>query len=156
MADVTVPSVTGGVVERHPGGRITCSVKAGESFSGGELVELTGAATGFEVQVAGAESKSVLGVAMYDGDGDNANKDKVTVALAGVWDLKASGSINAGDLVIAAADGDVKAIDAFAATDTQAVILEQFNDLAAVIGIALEDIANTATGAILLRLGGTL
>ena len=96
MADVRIPSVTGGVVERYPGGRITCRVQAGQTISGGMLVALTGAPTGNEVVKAGAASTATLGIAMFDGNGDIADMNKITVATTGAWDLTASAAINAG------------------------------------------------------------
>lgn len=155
MTDVRIPSVTGGVVERYPGGRITCSVKAGQVVSGGDLVELTGAATGNEVQRAGALSNAVLGIALFDGNGDLDDQDKVTVATVGVWDLKAVGAVNAGDKVACAANGQIQTVAAnynvsSPPVDTQ--LEAQF----AVVGVALEDIANGQRGAVLLRVGGSL
>lgn len=155
MTDVTIPSVTGGVVERHPGGRIPCTVKAGTTITGGKLVELTGAALGYEVQTGTLYGRAVLGVAMHDGNGDVDGKKIVSVATVGVWNLKASGAINAGDKVACAASGDVVSVEAVGnisspPVDTQ--IEQQF----AAIGIALEDISNGQVGAVLLRCGGSL
>lgn len=104
----TIPSITGSVVERHPGGRITVGVKSGQTVVGGNLVEITAA---FEVQKAGADSLKVLGVATHDADPAGEVK-KVTVAMSGVWDLTASGSVTAGDYVKAGAAGVAVAIAA--------------------------------------------
>jgi hypothetical protein len=155
MADVTIPSVTGGVVERHPGGRISCKVKAGTTIVGGKLVELTGAALGYEVQTGTLYGPAVLGVAMMDGNGDVEGKKVVTVATVGVWNLKASGAINAGDKVACAASGDVISVAGVQNISSPPVDFQVEQQLA-VIGIALEDITNGNLGAILLRLGGSL
>lgn len=155
MADITVPSVTGGQVERHPGGRLTCKVKAGVTILGGKLVELTGAALGFEIQTGTALSNAVLGIAMMDGNGDVDGKKEITVATAGVWNLKAVGAINAGDKVACAANGDVQTVAANYNVSSPPVDTQLEAQFASV-GIAMEDIANAQVGAVLLRLGGTI
>lgn len=98
---------------------------------GGRLVETTGSMT---VGPAGAASIKVLGVAARDA----VNGVSIPVYTGGVHDLVATGAIAAGDVVCAAAGGTVAPIGA--------------NVFAAKVGRALEAIANTATGRILLTL----
>ncbi len=128
-------AITGGIVEYFPGDRITCTVKAAQSVSGGDLVELT---ADREVQPAGAGSVVVLGVALYDA----AAGKPVTVATRGVWPIKAAGAITQGARLEAAAAGDARTLQT---TDTTGSL-----DPRCKIGIALEDIADTATGRVLL------
>ncbi len=127
--------VTGGIVEYFPGGRITCTVKAAQSVSGGDLVELT---ADREVQAAGAGSLVVLGVALHDA----AAGKPVTVATCGVWPVKAAGAITQGARLEAAAAGDARTLQTVDAAGSL--------DPRCKIGIALEDIADTATGRVLL------
>lgn len=100
---VVVGSIRGGVTEVFaPGDRVTYAVKAGQTVHGGKLVELTG---NYEVQEAAADSAKVIGIALYDGVGNNG--ESVTVAAEGVWMLLVTdaGGIAAGDRVQAAAAG---------------------------------------------------
>jgi hypothetical protein len=103
VPDITIGSVRGGVVEQFaPGDRITVTITTGQTVTGGMLVEMLG--TGL-CQKAGAGSARVLGVALYDADGDSAEQKTVTVATEGVWYLTASGSVDAGTFLTAAANG---------------------------------------------------
>jgi hypothetical protein len=150
MPAVVIPAITGGVVERYEGDRITCAVKTGVTVRGGRLVELTGAATGHEVQEAGAVSLSVLGVALYDADPAGEIK-KVTVATEGVYDLLAVGAINAGDQVFAGAAGTVTTVTAVDPTNV-GTLGTGMTATRAAIGTALDDIVDATVGPILLRI----
>lgn len=81
-----------------PGHGITLKASAG--ITGGQLVEVTGSGT---VGPAGAASAKVVGVAAFDA----AINDNVTVFAGGVQHGTASGAITAGDVVQAAASGQV-------------------------------------------------
>ncbi len=130
-------AITGGIVEYGPGDRITCTVKAGQSVSGGDLVELT---ADREVEPAGAGSLVAIGVALHDA----AASKPVTVATRGIWPIKAAGAITQGARLEAAAAGDARTLQTVDAAGSY--------DPRAKIGIALEDIADTATGRVLLTL----
>ena len=81
-----------------PGQAIT--LKASAAITGGQVVEVTGAGT---VGPAGANSTKVVGVAGFDA----AINDYVTVYAGGVQNCTSAGVITAGDLVAAAASGNV-------------------------------------------------
>lgn len=81
-----------------PGQAIT--LKASAAITGGQVVEVTGAGT---VGPAGANSTKVVGVAGFDA----AINDYVTVCAGGVQNCTSAGVITAGDLVAAAASGNV-------------------------------------------------
>lgn len=139
---------TGGVVEAFPSGatKITCTVAA--AITAGRLVEVAGNRT---VQMAAADSNKVVGVALEGSDGVGAGTaaaDKIAVATGGVFLLTASGAINAGDKLVAAANGQVSTVAVAAAT------AQSITDTRAIIGIALEAIANGATGHVLLQTTG--
>lgn len=138
-------AVTGGVGERFPSGKKR-TMTASAAVTAGRLVEMSGNRT---VQHAGAASLKVYGVALQDYDGVAATGAKVTVARDGVWYLTATGAIAAGDQLIAAANGTVSALAA-AGGATAADI----NNARAVIGIALEAIANGQQGPVELGLPG--
>lgn len=81
-------------------------LKASEDVKKGQVVVISGDMT---VAPSTAASAKVLGVAMFD-----AKKDEpVSVETEGLFSMKASGAITAGDKVASAADGAVaKATDA--------------------------------------------
>lgn len=140
---VTIPSITGGIVEYYAGPTATFAVKTGQTVTGGDLVELTAA---MEVQAAGAGSEKVVGVAMHDADPAGEIK-KVTVWLKGaVLPLKANGAITAGDLVESAAAGDVSTV----AASGGAYVQGEANNYRQLVGLALESISNAATGKIMV------
>lgn len=149
MTDPTViPSLRGGQVEKFAdGNRITMTVAAGQAATGGKLVK---AATGSLVcQDATAGATSVVGVAMHDA----AAGEIVTVATDGVWLLKASGQINAGDRVKAASNGDVSSIAPdVTSTPTETTIEAALTVLQGVVGYALADITTAELGPIKLTL----
>lgn len=107
------------------------SQAATATIVGGRLVEQTGNMT---VATAGAASIKVLGVAARGA----VNGQSLPVYVDGVHDLVATGAIAAGDIVAAAAGGTVAPIGA--------------NVFGTKVGRALEAIANTATGRILITL----
>lgn len=128
MADVTIPSVRGGVVEKYlPGDRWTATVLAAQSVTGGQLVE--GGAGDRVVRAAQADSLVSVGVALHDA----AAGEKVTVASQGVWLLTASGAISAGQRIKCGAAG-------------VAVGIAADGDPRFIIGVALSDIANGQQG----------
>src|SRR4051794_6606254 len=131
MAVGTVGSVT----ERFGSGAPSITMAASAALTAGRLVEATGNRT---VGPAGAGSVKVIGVAKQDYDGVAATGTKLAVATGGVWNLRAGGTIAAGDELIAGAAGVVVA--AGAAPDARTVV-----------GIALEAIANGQDGPVLLR-----
>lgn len=139
MADVTIPSIRGGVTERYlPGDRYTATVAAGQTATGGRL--LIGATGDRVVQTAGAGALNVVGVAMHDA----AAGEKVTVAAEGVWLITASGTIAPGDRVEAAASGQVRVLTA---VDTAGSF-----DPRAVVGWAMADATNGNACPVKLRL----
>ncbi len=85
----------------QPGDPITCDVSA--DVAGGQLVEITG-----DLAVGPADAATAatfLGTAAFDAK----TGQKVTVLIGGVQPIVASGAIVAGQSVVAAADGKVKA-----------------------------------------------
>lgn len=123
---MAAPNVTGGITEYFsPGEHLTMT--AAEAIVGGNVVKLTANRT---VSKGTAAAAAAIGVALYDaGTGD-----LVTVAVGGVWPLKASGAISAGDLLTPAAAGAVSAA----------------SGANPVIAMALEAIADGATGRCLI------
>lgn len=81
-----------------PGETITRTASA--TITAGQLLEVTGDGT---VGPAGANSLKWVGVAGFDA----VNGDRVTVHCGGVQKLVASGTVTAGDIVSAAAAGQV-------------------------------------------------
>lgn len=140
MADVTIGSVRGGVVEKFaPADRITFTVAAGQAATGGKLVELV---TGQDRQVRTAQQGSlrVIGVALHDA----AAGEKVAVACEGVWLLFADGAVAAGDAVEASTAGDVRVLATVDAAGS-------FNPRA-LVGRAINDFANDTLGLVRLSL----
>lgn len=76
------------------------TLKASASVTGGQVVAVSGAGT---IAPAGAASVAVVGVTAFDG----VLNDNVTVFVGGVHNLTASGSVTAGDPVVAGAAGTV-------------------------------------------------
>ncbi len=104
---------------------------ASAAITGGQLVEVTGNMTGGP---AGALSTKVVGVASNDA----ASGAAIALFREGIQWLTATGAIAAGDQVCCAAGGTVQTIGA--------------NSAFTVIGVALEAIANGASGRVSLRL----
>ena len=136
---------TGGVVEVFPSGAPKFTRTAAAAITAGRLVEV--AATG-TVQMAGANSLKVVGVAL-EGTDFVGTPDKIAVASGGVFLLTASGAITAGDLLVAAANGQVSTLAAVT-TPTAADV----TNTRAIIGKALDSIANGQTGRVLLNVAG--
>jgi len=86
-----------------PGQAVT--LKASAAITGGQLVAVTGVGT---VGPAGANAVNWIGVASNDA----AQNDNVTIFTDGVQSVTASGSVTAGDLVVAAAAGAVSTLAA--------------------------------------------
>lgn len=112
-----------------PGAAITYTASA--AIVGGQLVVPTGDR---RVGPAGAGALNCVGVAL----GDAAAEAEVVVQREGVFELTANGAIAAGANVRCAAAGEVETIGA--------------NDLDQKVGVALEAIADNATGEIALTL----
>ena len=109
-----------------PGASITCT--AGDTITGGRLVEITGDRT---VKVASAGSTAVIGVAGYDATtGDNVT---VFTRADGVHGLVASEAITAGASVSVADDGKI----ATATAPTEGGETEPGTPGSDIIGIAL-------------------
>ena len=134
MSVIAVPgNVRGGQVELYaPDEPITATVGAGQSVSGGLLVEsLAGDRV---VRTAQATSAICVGVALFDA----AAGIQVTVSADGVWMLTASGAIGAGNKVICGAAG-------------VAVVAAATPDARTLVGRAISDIANLAQGPCIIR-----
>lgn len=133
-------AVTGGrFVKWKPGSIVTFTTAA--AVTQGRLVEITGAMT---VGMAAAGSRKVVGVALQTSD---AAGDKIAVQLLGyIIKCRASGAVAAGDEVMAAANGDVQAVAAAGAAYVQA----EANNARAIVGVAVEAIANGLEGNVLV------
>lgn len=136
---------TGGVVEAFPSGASKVTMTASAAITAGRLVEVTGNRT---VGMAGANSVKVMGVAL-EGTDFVGTADKIAIATGGVFLLTASGAVSAGDLLVAAANGQVSTL-AVVTTPTPADV----TNTRAIIGRALEAISNGQTGRVLLNVGG--
>jgi predicted RecA/RadA family phage recombinase len=128
------PNVKGGIVEyAHPGDKLTFTVGA-TPVVGGNVVKLSGNRL---VIPTTAVTDRPVGVALHDA----AVGETVTVATEGVWPLKAAGAVAAGDnLTPGAVSGTVSPDNA---TPTEAMSR---------VGIALEAIADTAVGRVMVKL----
>lgn len=140
-------AVSGGVSPVYKGGGPRITASAASALTEGTLVEL--AATGASVQTAGAASLKVLGVALQTA---GAASDLIAVDTSGVHLLTASGAISAGDKVETDTGGKVKTIAAVN-NASAATVATGVTDTRAQVGIALDDIADTAKGRILLTVG---
>lgn len=103
---------------------------ASTAITGGQLCEVSGTGT---VGPAGAGSAKVVGVAAFDA----ATNASVTLFRGGIQELTASGTVTAGDQVVAAAAGQV-ATKAAAGTAT----LGDINDARAILGVAMTTATN--------------
>lgn len=91
--------IQGGIVEyAHPAEFLTYTVASGQTVTGGQLVELSGART---VRPSQAGSRAVVGVALHNA----AAGEIVSVCRNGVWPVTASENLAAGDRIVAAAAG---------------------------------------------------
>lgn len=114
----------------NPGQAITSQASA--AITGGQLLAVSGSGT---VAPAGANALNWVGVATQDA----ANGEKVGVVAGGVQRLTASGAVTAGDVVVAAAAGQVSTLAAVT-TPTAADV----TNTRAIVGIALTTAANGA------------
>lgn len=120
----------GGIVEYFsPGDRITCTSSG--SVTGGNVVKLVGN----RIISAAVAADSAFGVALHNA----ATGEIVSVACVGVWPLKASTTITAGQFVVTTASGQV-------APGTSA----STHDI--LVGQALEGINSGASGPVRLSL----
>jgi predicted RecA/RadA family phage recombinase len=128
---MAAPNLKGGIVEySSPSGKLTMTVGAG-GVVGGNIVALSANRTVVKAGVA----DHPIGVALHDA----AAGEIVTIATQGVWPCKASGAVGFGDTLVVGAAGTVL-------TDNSAP------DAALFVGVALESIADTASGRVKLRL----
>ena len=98
---------------------------ASATITGGQLVAVSGVST---VAPAGANASGWIGVAAFDA----ATGDLVTVLNGGVQELVTTGTVTAGDLVVAGAAGTVSTL-AVVTTPTAADV----TNTRAVVGVAL-------------------
>jgi hypothetical protein len=108
---------------RTPGDAIVATASA--TITGGVLVAVSGNGT---VATAGANAANWVGVAAFD----VVSGDSLTVYSGGVQELTASGTVTAGDLVVAAASGQVSTLAAVT-TPTAADV----TNTRAIVGVAL-------------------
>ncbi len=108
---------------------------ASASITGGQLVAVSGVST---VGPAGANAVNWLGVAGFDA----ASADLVTIYADGVQELVTTGTVTAGDLVVAAAAGTVSTLAAVS-TPTAGDV----TNTRAIVGVAL----TTATTGLKVR-----
>lgn len=104
--------------------------QASATITGGQLVAVSGSGT---VGPAGANALNWIGVAAFD----VVNGDNVDVHTGGVQRLVASGGVTAGDIVVAAAAGQVSTLAAVS-TPTAADV----TNTRAIVGIALTTATN--------------
>lgn len=130
------------IVEYHkPGDLVTFTVGA-TAVEAGDVVALSGNMT---VIPAAADSQATVGVAAYDA----AVGDPVAVFIGGMvlpMTTAAGETLAAGDRVISAGGGQVKAADVPGATYVQA----EAQGFLKVIGIALQAVGAASTGKVLL------
>jgi hypothetical protein len=108
---------------KNPGQALVSTASA--TITGGQLVAVSGVST---VAPAGANATNVLGVAAFDA----ASGDLVTVFAGGVQELVTTGTVTAGDIVVAAAAGTVSTLAAVT-TPTAADV----TNTRAILGVAL-------------------
>lgn len=108
---------------------------ASATITGGQLVAVSGVST---VAAAGANATNWLGVAAFDA----VNTDLVTIFADGVQELVTTGTVTAGDLVVAATAGTVSTLAAVT-TPTAADV----TNTRAIVGVAL----TTATTGLKVR-----
>lgn len=108
---------------KNPGEALPLTASA--TITGGQLVAVSGVST---VAPAGANAANWVGVAAYD----TASGDLVTVFAGGVQELVTTGTVTAGDLVVAAANGTVSTLAAVT-TPTAADV----TNTRAILGVAL-------------------
>ena len=129
MSVISVPGlIRGGQAEKYgEGDKITCTVKSGQSATGGLGLDFQ--AGDRLVQTSGAGSVIFAGLALYDA----AALAKVVCVMEGVWFVTATGAIVSGNPLIAAASGQFSAAGATP-------------DARTLVGKAIADIAGAASG----------
>lgn len=140
-------AVTDGVSPVYKGGSPRLTMKAAAAITAGTLVEISTSRT---VQTAAAASLKCIGVALQTCTAAN---DLIAVDTSGVHNLTASGAISAGDLLEVDTGGKVKTVAAVVNTNA-GTVATGLTDTRATVGIALEDIADTASGRVLLKVAG--
>lgn len=131
---MAAPNLKGGIVEYFaPGDNITCTVGA-TAVTGGQVVKLSGNRT---VVPTTAVTDRPIGVALHDA----AIGETVSIATEGVWPLKAAGAIAAGDNLTPGAVAGTVSVDNTTPTEAMSRV-----------GIALEAIADTAVGRVMVKL----
>lgn len=153
-------AVSGGATPRFQGGGPEITMTTTAAVLAGRVVEVSGDRS---VRHAQNSSTKIVGVAKQAG---SAIGDKIGVATSGVWDLTAKGIITAGDKLVASSanDGTVSSIGTYplgtpdvTSTPTETTIelaLAQEEALVlAIVGIALEDAADTESVPVLLMIG---
>lgn len=140
-------AVTDGVSPVYKGGAPRLTMAAAAAITAGTLVEISSSRT---VQTATAASVKCVGVALQT---CTAAADLVAVDTSGVHLLTASGAITAGDLVQVATGGKVSTVAAVVNTNA-GTVATGVTDTRSIVGVALEDIADTAKGRVLLKVAG--
>lgn len=116
------------------------SFTTGAAVTEGRLVAISGDWT---VEETAGESRAVVGVALQT---SSAAGDVIPVQLLGyVFRLTASGAVAAGNQVVSAANGAAAAL-----ADAAGATAADINHARAVLGVALEAIADTETGRVLV------
>ena len=115
-------------------------LRASATIVGGNVVAVSGVNT---VAPAGANAQNVVGVAVSDA----ANGDTVTYETEGIHELVTTGTVTAGDIVVAAAAGTVSTL-AVVTTPTPADV----TNTRAIIGIALTTATTGLKVAVQVRL----
>lgn len=140
-------AVTDGVAPVYKGGAPRLTRTLTSAVTAGTLVEISSSG---HVQTATAASLKCIGVALQTG---TAAADVIAVDTSGVHLLTASGAISAGDLVQVATGGKVSTIAAVVNTNA-GTVATGVSDTRSIVGIALDDIADTAAGRVLLKVAG--
>ena len=141
-------AVSGGVNPVYRAGDIV-SFAVSAAVTAGALVEVSGQKT---VAIPAAASKKIVGVALQAG---SAVGDVIGVKILGdIFNLKAEGAVSAGDLVSSAADatGDVSTVTVdTTATVNETTVEAALTQVLSIVGVALQDIADEASGWVLVK-----
>lgn len=142
-------AVSGGKNPVYRRGMIV-SMSCSAAVVAGTQVEVSGSGT---IAPAAAGSKKVVGIAMQDA---SASGDVIGVEARGsIWKIKAEGAVTAGDLVTPATgagnEGHVSTLVVdTTATVNEATVEAAINAALGATGIALEDIADEASGKVMV------
>ena len=137
----------GGIVEYVLAPLTVWTAVADGAITGGNMVQYSGDR---KVKIASdAISLVAAGVALYNA----ADKDgNLAVAVDGVWPIVADGALAAGErVVVGGVDGSVKAIVAVDNTNAASVAVGVVATRA-IVGYAMEAVADTAAGRVRLKL----